>query len=154
MVRSASPVTSTMHRPVPMPSTRWAASPTGSKSTPVARISRANTSPSRSSATVPTNAGRPPREATPASVLAADPPETSAEGVISAWMDSARARSTRDMDPFGSASASSSASEAHAMTSTSAEPTPTTSKRSPAVPSVTGTAARVPGPLIPVPRSY
>ena len=61
----------------------------GSKRTPAALMSWVKTSPSRSLATLPTNPAVPPSEATPAIVLAADPPETSMAPRTPTWMASA-----------------------------------------------------------------
>ena len=64
----------TKQRPVPV-------SPAGtiaaSKSTPEEEMSWVKTSPMASSATFPMNPAFPPRAATPATVLAAEPPDTS-----------------------------------------------------------------------------
>ena len=55
---------------------------TVSKSTPKARIFWAKSSPSVSFRTLPMKAARPPSEATPAAVLAAQPPEMISAGPI------------------------------------------------------------------------
>jgi hypothetical protein len=86
MVRSASPVTSTRQRPVPAtsasapPGPPAAAPVIGSYSTPDARMSWMKTLPRASAAILPTKADRPPSAATPAAVLAAEPPEASTAG--------------------------------------------------------------------------
>ncbi len=81
MVRSASSVTSTRQWPVTArPGT--AAVGVGSKATPMERMSWVKISPHWSSATRARKAARPPRAATPATVLAADPPEASVVGPI------------------------------------------------------------------------
>ena len=76
MVRSASSVTSTRQCPLTT-SPGTAAVGIGSNATPTERMSWVKAWPKRSSATRPRNAARPPRAATPAAVLAADPPEAS-----------------------------------------------------------------------------
>ena len=81
IVRWASGVTTTRQWPVPAPE------PPGgvTNSTPVARMSWVKTSPSWSPATLPTKPARPPSDATPVAVLAADPPDTSMAGPMSAY---------------------------------------------------------------------
>ena len=53
-------------------------------------MSCVNTSPSSSAATLPMKAAALPSEATPAAVLAADPPEDSVPGPMTAYSCSAR----------------------------------------------------------------
>ena len=76
MVRSPSAVTLIKQRPVAGPSVSTGVS----KAAPMPRISRAYSSPGSSPATLPTKTERPPKLATPATVLAAEPPE-----VFSPW---------------------------------------------------------------------
>ena len=84
MVRSASSVTSTRQWPVTVRPGDRRASGVGSKATPIDRMSWMKACPRASSATRPRNAARPPRAATPATVLAAEPPEASTVGPMAA----------------------------------------------------------------------
>ena len=72
-------------------------------------------------------AARPPKEATPATVLAADPPEVSAAGPIASYSRWARCSSMRVMPPLSIPHSSTKASSAWVMASTMALPRPTTS---------------------------
>ena len=80
MVRCASAVTRIRQRPVPGPLSAGGVS----KCTPSDLMSRANAAPSASSRTLPTKAALPPSDAIPATVFAAEPPETSAARPIAA----------------------------------------------------------------------
>ena len=80
IVRSASGVTTMRQRPVGGPSTAGG----DRNTTPLARMSWAKTTPSWSSKTLPRYPARPPKLATPATVFAAEPPDTSMPGPIAA----------------------------------------------------------------------
>ena len=80
MVRCASGVTITRQRPVGGPVVAGSTS----KCTPTLRRSWEKTFPNVSSDTRPMYAARPPNDATPDAVFAAEPPEVSVAGPISA----------------------------------------------------------------------
>ena len=123
MVRSASGVTWIRQRAVGGPSGAGGTS----KATPVARMSCTNTSPSWSSRTLPMNAARPPREATPAMVLAAEPPEAAIPDGMASYSSPDLSALTRVMAPFTNPWATMNESSTEAITSTMALPTPITS---------------------------
>ena len=124
IVRSASGVTRIRQRAVGGPSVAASTS----NSTPEARMSWANTSPSWSALTLPTNPAVPPKLATPTAVLAAEPPEVSMPAPMAPYSRSASSVSTRRIVPLASPSCSRKASSAVAITSTMALPTATTSR--------------------------
>src|SRR3954467_14749120 len=72
-------------------------------------------------------AGRPPREATPAMVLAADPPDVSCAGAMALYKVCASASSIRRIAPLIRLYRDRNSSPVRATTSTMALPTPTTS---------------------------
>jgi hypothetical protein len=84
-------------------------------------------SPSWSSRTVPRKAARPPKLATPATVLAAEPPEVSLAGPMASYSRWARCSSMRVIPPFSIPHSSTNESSAWVMASTMALPRPTTS---------------------------
>src|SRR5262249_41763355 len=98
--------------------------------TPVERRSCANTSPSWSSRTLPTYWARPPNDATPTIVLAAEPPDISMPGPMAPYSSRARASSTSCIVPLTRSCRRRKASPSWEMTSTSALPIPTTSSSS------------------------
>src|SRR5205823_5171093 len=83
--------------------------------------------PNVSSLTLPMKAARPPSSATPTAVLAAEPPDISMAGPISAYSFSLRSRSTSPIVPFSIPKACTRSSPACASTSTIACPMQTTS---------------------------
>ena len=123
IVRSASGVTTISDRAVGGPSDAGATV----KSTPTARMSWTYTAPSWSSRTLPMNAARPPSEATPTVVFAAEPPDASMPGGIAAYSASARSGSTSCIESFVSPCSTRNASSTSAITSTMALPTASTS---------------------------
>src|SRR4051794_34802046 len=72
-------------------------------------------------------AGRPPREATPAMVLAAEPPDVSCAGAMALYKVCASASSIRRIAPLIRLYRARNSSPVRATTSTMALPTPTTS---------------------------
>src|SRR5688572_13448402 len=123
IVRWASGVTNTRHRAVGSPSLAGGVS----YSTPTERMSWVNTPPSWSSRTFPTKPAVPPNDATPATVLAAEPPEDSTAGPMAEYRRSACSASMSAIVPLTRSWRRRSASPAWAMTSTIALPTATTS---------------------------
>jgi len=92
-------------------------------------MSWANTLPSWSSATRPTNAAAPPNDATPAIVFAAEPPEISVPGPMAAYSRSAVGVSIRVIDPTTSSCSVTNSNDSCDSTSTRAFPIATTSRR-------------------------
>src|SRR5581483_6626800 len=90
------------------------------------------------SATFPMNPARAPSDASPATVLATDPPDRSTPPGARAWTTSADSRSMSCIEPFTRPHATTSATDASTSTSTSADPIPHTSR--------SGTAPTVAGP--------
>ncbi len=124
MVRCASGVTRTRQRAVGGPSVAGGET----NSTPMALMSWAKTSPSWSSRTLPTKPARPPRAATPATVLAAEPPDDSVPGPMASYSRPAWSVSISRIEPLSSSCRTRKASSVWAITSTMALPTATTSR--------------------------
>src|SRR5579875_1113873 len=91
------------------------------------RMSAANSRPRSSSATLPMKAAVPPHEATPAHVLAAEPPDCLVAAPMDEYTRPAWSSSTRSMVPLANPSEVMRSSGTGARTSTMACPTATTS---------------------------